>query len=269
LAANAASGATDTVLSSATTATNPSSVSSHTQANTGGNWFGNPGTSTNGYAAYASAMGAPTASVISSDLSGVTLPAHSSIFGAGVLGANDSTSSTGTNVYTSTSTHEYTLSGSNALDLGLLTIASYGSGFGSLTFTVTNGATTLLTKTFSSLTGAGGASSYFAKDLVSLGNVTGSVDLILTFRLTETAAGGVGISYLVADAPAAAATKSPATALSTTRIPLPPSGAAVVAWRADAPWHFDAARISADGKLATQLVRLPERPTWRIRAPRR
>jgi hypothetical protein len=207
------------VLASATAASNTSTVATQTQANIGGSWFGNPGTSTNNYAAYGSAMGSPSASVQSNYLVSPTLntvvynslhSSGSSVFGAGVLGANYSTTSTGTNVYTATNTHEYNLSGDNSFTLGLLTMGAYNSGFTSLTFTVAEGATNLLTKTFTSLSAA---QTYFTDDPVSLGNITGAVDLKLSYTLTAAAAQGAGISYLVADGPVTDTRKPIATAV--------------------------------------------------------
>jgi hypothetical protein len=164
-------------------------------------------------------MGSPSASVQSNYLVSPTLntvvynslhSSGSSVFGAGVLGANYSTTSTGTNVYTATNTHEYNLSGDNSFTLGLLTMGAYNSGFTSLTFTVAEGATNLLTKTFTSLSAA---QTYFTDDPVSLGNITGAVDLKLSYTLTAAAAQGAGISYLVADGPVTDTRKPIATAV--------------------------------------------------------
>jgi hypothetical protein len=209
-AANAATGATDTVSASATAATNMSAVSTQTQANVGGSWFGNPGATSNSYAAYAGAMGLPSSSVRTGYLVSPTLnpsvyhslhSSGSSVFGAGILGANY-TATTGTYSYSSSNTQMYNLSGNNAFTLGLLTMGAYNGGFTSLTFTVTDGTTSLLTKTFTSLSAA---QTYFTDDPVSLGDITGAVDLKLTYTLTAAAAQGAGISYLIADAPVTAA----------------------------------------------------------------
>jgi hypothetical protein len=182
-------------------------VTSQTQANVGGSWFGNPGTSPNKYAAYGWVMGLPTPSVQSNDLTSSTLNTQvydslqssgSSIFGAGVLGANYSAASTGTYTYTASNTHEYALSGGYSITLGLLTIGAYNNGFKTLTFTVAEGATTLFTKSFSTLSQA---QAYFTDDPVVLGNLSGPIDLTLTYKLTANAPEGAGISYLVADGP--------------------------------------------------------------------
>jgi hypothetical protein len=157
-------------------------------------------------------MGLPSASVASSLVS-PTINTNvynslnssgSSIFGAGVLGANYSTSSTGTYTYTASNTHEYNLSGNNAFTLGLLTMGAYNNGFTSLTFTVAEGGSALLTKTFTSLSAA---QTYFSDDPVSLGDITGPIDLKLTYKLTGAAAEGAGISYVVADAPVTASSE--------------------------------------------------------------
>jgi hypothetical protein len=205
-AANALTGATDTVLANATAPTGTGTVSTLTEANIGGNWFGNPVNTSNGYAAYGFGMGLPTASVQVNDLTSPTLnpvvynslaASGSSIFGAGVLGANY-LGATGSRTYTASNTQEYSLSGSNAFTLGLLSLGAYGSGFSSLSFTVTEGTSTLLSKSFTSLSTA---ETYFTDDPVSLGDLSGAVALKLTFKLTASTAEGAGISYLVADAP--------------------------------------------------------------------
>jgi hypothetical protein len=253
-AQTAASGSTDTVVGSATAPTNLTTVSSRTQANIGGSWFGNPGTSSNGYAAYGFAMGAPSASVQSSYLVSPTLntsvynslqSSGSSVFGAGVLGANYSTSSTGSYTYTATTAHEYTLSGTNSFTLGLLSIGAYNSGFTSLTFTVAEGATSLLTKTFTSLSAA---QTYFTDDPVSLGHITGSTDLILTYKLTATAPEGAGISYLLADAPVAAP------AARSAQVGLQPREGVL----SGALWRFDSATPAAGKPAVRPLLRIPE-----------
>jgi hypothetical protein len=209
-AENAATGATDTVLANATAPTATGTVSSLTEANIGGNWFGNPVNYSNGYAAYGLSLGSPTAGVQTNYLASPTLNAvvynslqasGSSIFGAGVLGANY-LGATGTRTYTTSNTQEYSLSGNNAFTLGLLSLGAYGGGFSSLSFSVTEGATTLLSKSFTSLSAA---QTYFTDDPVSLGDLSGAVDLKLTFKLTASAVEGAGISYLVADAPASTA----------------------------------------------------------------
>jgi hypothetical protein len=70
-----------------------------------------------------------------------------------------------------------------------------------LSFSVTDGAATLLpTRTFTSLSAA---ETFFTDDPVSLGNITGAIDLTLNFKVIATAPKGVGISYVVAEAPVA------------------------------------------------------------------
>ena len=77
-----------------------------------------------------------------------------------------------------------------------MAISASNSGFKTLTFTVAEGATTLFTKSFSTLSQA---HAYFTDDPVVLGNFTGPIDLTLTYKLTANAPEGAGISYLVAD----------------------------------------------------------------------
>jgi hypothetical protein len=152
-------------------------------------------------------MGLPTSTVQSHDLTSSSLNTNvynslqssgSSIFGAGVLGANYSAASTGTYTYTASNTHEYALSGSYSITLGLLGLGAYNNGFKTLSFTVAEGATTLFTQSFSTLSKA---QTYFTDDPVILGNLTGPIDLTLTYKLTANAPEAAGISYLVADGP--------------------------------------------------------------------
>lgn len=88
-----------------------------------------------------------------------------------------------------------------------LNLASYGSGFSSLTFTVKNGATTLLSDKFTSLSAA---QKFFTDDPLSLGTFKGSVDLTLSLQVTANKIEGTGISYVVADSAAPAAAAQPA-----------------------------------------------------------
>lgn len=209
----------DTASANATAPGNVNEASAQAEANVGGRWFGNPGTSSNGHAAYSQAMGLPSTAVQARLVNAAATPtieasfnaSGSGIFGAGVLGANYSTHSAGTVTYVATNTHDYNLGGTNTFTLGLLTMGAYNGGFTSLSFTVKDGATTLLpTKIFTSLSSA---EAYFTDDPVSLGTISGSTDLTLTYKLTANAPEGAGISYVVAVAPAGA-TSGPARSFS-------------------------------------------------------
>jgi hypothetical protein len=273
-ALNAVSGATNTVLASATSPTTGTTGYALTYANVGGSWFGNPENASNGYAAYGLVMGSPTASVISQIASSAVAPivaaslssSGSSIFGAGVLGANYTTS-TGTITSTATNTHEYSLSGTNSFTLGLLTMGAYNSGFSSLTFTVAEGSTTLLSKSFTSLSSA---ETYFTDDPVSLGNITGAVDLTLTFSLTASTAEGAGISYVVADGPSSAIAKPLTSPKSATAAATLPASRADGRWGAartpgqtpslsTALWAFDSTSGLVGKSVVKPLLRNPER----------
>jgi hypothetical protein len=181
-------------------------VTAGTLANVAGNWFGNPGNTSNGYEAYGRAMGLPTATVQDQLVNSSTPVLQSaligySIFGAGVLGANYLSKGTAINTYTATNTHLYNLTGTNAFELGLLTMGAYNGGFSSLTFTVKEGAATLLAEAFTTLSAA---QTYFTDDAISLGKITGAVDLTFSYSLTASLAMGAGISYVVADEPSSA-----------------------------------------------------------------
>lgn len=185
-----------------------------TQANVSGAWFGSPALLSNGLASYTDAMGSPTKSVQSQLVNATSTPntvaalnkSLASIFGAGVMGANDA-SITGTRQYTESTEHVFNLSGSHTFTLGLLNLASYGSGFSSLTFTVKDGATTLLSDKFTSLSAA---QKFFTDDPLSLGTFKGSVDLTMSLQVTANKIEGTGISYVLADAAAPAAAAQPA-----------------------------------------------------------
>jgi hypothetical protein len=150
-------------------------------------------------------MGQPTASVVQNNLVSATLnpvvynsllASGSTIFGAGVLGANYSSSTVGAATYRVSNTQTYTVSGSNSYTLGLLTMGAYGAGFSSLSFSVSDDGTTLLAKRFTNLARA---ENYFTDDPLSLGNLAGTANLKVSFTLTGTMAEGAGISYVLAD----------------------------------------------------------------------
>ncbi len=201
-AASTATGSGNTVIADATAPTSVAGVSAKTAANVAGSWFGNPIAGSNGYATYADSMGSPTQAVqtqiLTSNVDASLTASKSSVFGAGELGANYSSSSKGTVTYTASNTYDFALTGTNKYTLGLLNIAAYGSGFQSLSFTVTDGSTTLLTKSFTSLTSA---KTYFTDDPVSLGSLSGKANLTVSYKLTADAAEGTGITYVVGDAP--------------------------------------------------------------------
>jgi len=177
------------------------------------------------------------------------------------LGTNYSSTSTGTITYTISNTQNYNLTGTNAVTLGLLSINSYGgaSPFTSLTFTVQNGATSLLSKTFTTLAAA---QTYFNDDPLALGNLVGAVSLKETLSVTEKAAGGVGVSYVVAD-PLVVPGPLAAAHLAVSRAALQSH-----AWIWDesnrrsastaALWRFDSAEFTGRKETARPLVRNPE-----------
>jgi hypothetical protein len=92
------------------------------------------------------------------------------------------------------------LTGTNTIMIGLLNIATYGSGFHNLKFTVSEGSTTVLSDNFVNLAAA---KTFFTDDPLSLGTITGNVAVTLSFQLTATKVMGAGISYALADAPGA------------------------------------------------------------------
>ncbi len=157
-------------------------------------------------------MGLPSSSVQAALVNATVAPVvtaalaanGASIFGAGVLGANFQASGTPTLAYTVTNNHEFNLNGTNSFTLGLLTMGTYNSGFKSLAFTLSDGSATLLSDKFTSLSAA---QAFFTDDAISLGKLTGAVDLTLTYKLVANAPEGAGISYVIADAPSGAGSK--------------------------------------------------------------
>ncbi len=189
-------------MASASAPSNLLGVSTQTMANVAGTWFSMPSSNVQ---AYAGAMGSPTASVQSQLVNSSTPVVQTAlggytIFGAGILGANDPGSGTGSITYTASTSHDYVLTGTNSFELGLLGMDASAGGFSSLTFTVSEGKKTLVTDTFTSLSAA---ETYFTDDPISLGKVKGAVDLTFSFSLTANTAEGAGISYVIADEPLA------------------------------------------------------------------
>src|SRR5208283_4754125 len=111
---------------------------------------------------------------------------------------------------------------------------------------------------------------------VSLGKLTGAVSLKETLSVTETAAGGVGVSYVVADplVEASPLLTSPAAALADPRVALRSDGGALTESRrgqefSAALWRFDSADVAV-GKYRTEaLLRIPERRSERLKVQRR
>jgi hypothetical protein len=184
------------------------------------------------------------------------------LFGAGVLGANYSTTSTGTVQYTASTHYVFDLTGSNTISLGLLSFASYGGGFSSLSFTVKDGAATLLSHGFSSLSAA---EKYFTDDPLSLGTLSGNVDLTITYKLTAKTPEGAGISYVLADAPEAARSvaRSAGTASARAVLDRPiTDGAGLLA--AFAHYNAELSAISDDAVAAASARSVKGRfETWR------
>ncbi len=80
-----------------------------------------------------------------------------------------------------------------------MNIGSYGTGFDGLTFSIQDGGTVVFTKSFFTLASA---QAFFTDDPltpVGLQNLTGSVDLTLSYALTASAGKGAAFSYVVGD----------------------------------------------------------------------
>jgi hypothetical protein len=141
------------------------------------------------------------------------------------------------------------LTGSNSVTLGLLDVGSYGSGFSSLALTVTNGSTTLLSKTFSTLSAA---QSYFTDDPISLGTLTGNLNLTVTTKLTATGSNGVATDFLIGSAAAGGAAAAQPALIRIPAIASPASGGSVTLL-ASAP-----ARAAAAARTRRDMIR-PEK----------
>jgi hypothetical protein len=113
-----------------------------------------------------------------------------------------------------------------------------------------------VTDTFTTLASA---QAFFNDHAISLGSLSGSVTLTETLTVTETAAGGVGISYVVADPKVASA---------------PLTSPAILAFASTSPmgvftdtnqrpellailWKFDSADGNANKRRTAQLMRIP------------
>ena len=179
-----------TAIGSARATTTQSAQTVATKAAVAGNWYGAPPTSNNGFVAYSNVLTSPTvttvASIVDSTHSKVTAAlSGDSVLAAGVMGANYFSGASGTYVYTAGSEFLYTESGSSKFTLGLLDLGAYGNGFDNLSFTVKNGATSLLSDNFTSLSAA---QNFFTDDPFSLGSLNGNVDLTLDYSLTASTA---------------------------------------------------------------------------------
>ena len=158
------------------------------------------------------------------------------VFGAGILGGNGNG---GSATYTAVAQYVANLKGENDLTVGLLNLASYGGGFAGLTFTVKDGSTVVAKDTFSTLSSA---ETFFTDAPLApkgLTELTGTVDLTLSYTLTTSGGGGAGITYVLGDKRVSAA-----------------SGAL---------WTFDSAS-SAVGTGARPRLRIPQRLAAMARA---
>jgi len=156
-------------------------------------------------AAYSTAEGAPTASVLGA-LEGNS-PNVSAVLGAtsgsvaiadGTLGANEPASATGSLTYTNSQTltvDAAELTGN--LLLGFVTPQAVGAGATAATLTVTVG--TGGPQIFNE-TNAGAVASFFNNDVVDLGAFTAAANLPVTVTLAETISGpdaGFGVNYVL------------------------------------------------------------------------
>jgi len=122
------------------------------------------------------------------------------VFGSGAMSAVASSSSSRT--YTSSidwnvNTSALPIGSGHDLDLGLVNASTDGSGFGSLTFSLSEDGMNKLSKTFTSVSAA---NTYFTDDLVNLGQwMSGStLDVLVSWSESVSGSGnGYGVNYLV------------------------------------------------------------------------
>jgi hypothetical protein len=101
--------------------------------------------------------------------------------------------------YDASATYSFDLGTTRDLSLGLLNMTSYGGGFNSLKFTVSSGAATLVTSSFTTLAAA---QAYFTDHALDLGNfAAGRTSIKVDYALTASAAKGADVSYLLSSLP--------------------------------------------------------------------
>ena len=195
-----------------------------------------------------------------------SLAGGATTLGLGSLGANWNAGTAHT--YDANATYMFHLGASSNLNLGLLSMTSYGGGFDSLKFTVTSGSTVLLQDSFTSLASA---QTFFTDHPVNLGTFgAGTQTIKVDYSLVASAWKGADISYLLSAriAPAAQAssrssigapTAKPASALLTGLCP-PAAGATatvgVPRTHASTPAR---ATIGEPGAPSTRGVSRPQR----------
>jgi len=114
--------------------------------------------------------------------------------GLGSLGGSYGASAS-SRLYDASASYTFNLTSTRDLSLGLLGMTSYGGGFNSLRFSVTSGATTLVSDTFTSLSAA---QAFFTDHAVNLGNFgAGSQTIVVDYALTASAPKGADASYLL------------------------------------------------------------------------
>jgi hypothetical protein len=206
-------------------------------------------------------LGAPSAATVGSILANEPIVqqalAGDSVIGITLQGANYVNGASGTTTLQTSTEFVDTLTGKNAFTLGLLGLSAYGDGFQSLTVTVTDRKTTLLTKTFTTLASA---QSYFADDALSLGTLSGNVNLTISTTLTATAAEGVSTDYVIGSA--AAPTEALSAALVKTNAALQAAATAASMGRSSSPrWGALDRPVSATQQWRERLVQsqLPKR----------
>ena len=165
-----------------------------------------PGLSTlSGVQSGAVVTGLPQASDVNAALTGQTVLMSAGISATDTvaivdLGGAYSTSGSGASTtYTSVANFTFSTLPSGHLELGLVTGTATGNGFGSLTFTLTEGGVQKVNQTFASFGSVGG---YFTDDALNLGSFSGNTTVDFSFTYTSSNAGdSYATEMVLADIP--------------------------------------------------------------------
>jgi len=163
-------------------------------------------------AAYSYGQGTPNSASAASFVNSTTPNSTAALtgqnlIGLGVMGANLGGDSNSSGTFNSQAEYITNRTGTNNLTIALLNLAASGNGFQSLSFTVKDNGSTLLSDTFTSLASA---QTFFTDDPLTFYNLASGVDLSLNFSLTASSE-SAGISYAIGDT------------AGTAPVPLPPT----------------------------------------------
>jgi hypothetical protein len=158
-----------------------------------------------GLHAFSYADGAPDPSLVASELASHRKINHALVasglqtLALGSMGAQIAMDASAVNTYSASAEYSFTLAHASGVLLGLLDFSGHDSGNSvSITFSVSNFGSSLLNLTFSSLSDA---DTYFSDHALSLGTMSGNVDLLLNYTLVGQTDQAADFSYLLATGP--------------------------------------------------------------------